>query len=871
MARRDSNETGGNSSLLGRRSYLRLAGAAAGAAALGSGAAAANSPPTDQYGSVIDVTDVGADNTGGSAVDPVIEQHADDDTLLVFPDGTYKLNRLLLSGLRNFGMAAAEGATPTLVPGQTRSSQGEVLLQFSGGDGWLLQGFEFDYRADGYGGRLQFLPSGDLVVRDVHVRGQFPDDTFCSRIDVRSSSGVGLVENFVARGGTRDNDDSCGIFVGKAHAGELTLRNCNVEGFSNNGVYASAPGLPDGGNGPVKVEGGLYRNNNIANVRIGSEGSYVRDATVVVDERPPEIHGVVNARGIRVRDRQDQVIENCDVLMSAAHGSGALVLHSEAGRVFVRDTRVKVSTDGHNAIRAKSPSRGGDVGPVFDGVSVTGTAAAPDAAVVVDRPGTEFRNCCIDMDGGGQDGVVLTRCDSSRVADSTIDVPGSAVVTSDSTVETVNVSKSGACPLPSAESGDGSTTLPNTLTVAGDQSSDPVHYEFTVDGDLERSYDNGATVDSDDTVSGGTATGSVLGGRDSYRFSGSITDFAIDGPATLYRNGETVSASDLDPDGDGSMTDGSTDDGSTDDGSTDDGTSGDGSTDDGSTDDSTSDGSTDDGSTDDGSTDDSTQEYPNTITVGGGTASNPIHFEFAVSDAVRGSTDAGYEADDDDVIRGYTVSGGVAGGYDRFEFAGEITAWEADGTPTVWVNGTEVDPVNFPSGPVLTNVVTIDGSGVDGRVDYALQVSGDLEKTDEAGSVNSHDTVAGSEAVGWVWGGRDSYRYSGEIEALSLGGDADVYVNGTRVDPSSLGSVSLPNTLVVDGTDALGKCDYRFEVTGDVARDAATASVQADDVIDGGVVQGSVYGGVDAFRFSGDVASFRVSGNATITFDDTDG
>jgi hypothetical protein len=862
MARRDSYETGGNSSLLGRRSYLRLAGAAAGAAALGSGAAA-GSPPTDQYSNVIDVTEVGADPTGGSAVDPVIDQYAADDTLLVFPDGTYKLNRLLLSGLRNFGLAAAEGATPTVVPGQSRSAQGEVLVQFSGGDGWLLQGFEFDYRRDGYGGRIQLLPSGDVTVRDVHVRGQFPDNTFCARIDVRSSSGVGLVENVVARGGTRDNDDSCGIFVGKPHAGELTLRNCNVEGFSNNGVYASAPGLPDGGNGPVKVEGGLYRNNNIANVRIGSEGSYVRDATVVVDERPPEIHGVVNARGIRVRDRQDQVIENCDVLMSAAHGSGGLVLHSEAGRVFVRNTRVRVTTGGHNAIRAKSPSRGGSVGPVFDGVSVTGTADAPDAAVVADRPGTEFRNCCFDVDGGGQDGVVLTRCDDSVVADSTIDVPGSAVVASSSTVETVNVSKTGTCPLPSAEAGDGSTALPNTLTVAGDQSSDPVHYEFSVDGDLEKSLDNGATVDGDDTVSGGTATGSVLGGRDSYRFSGSITSFSIDGPATLYRNGDTVSPSDLDPTGDGSggsgddsTDDGSTDDGSTDDGSTDDGTSGDDSTDDGS-----SDGSTDDGST---------QEYPNTITVGGGTASNPVHFEFAVSEAVRGSTDAGYAADDDDAISGTTVSGGVAGGYDRFEFAGEMTAWSADGDVTVWVNGSEVDPANVSSGPVLSNLVTVDGTSVDGRVDYALQVSGDLEKTDEAGSVNSHDTVAGSEAVGWVWGGRDSYRYAGEIAALSLGGDADVYVNGTLVDPSSLGSASLPNTLVVDGTDTLGSCDYRFEVTGDVARDASAASVQADDVVDGGVVEGSVYGGVDAFRFSGDVASFSVSGNATITFNDTD-
>ena len=92
----------------------------------------------------------------------------------------------------------------------------------------------------------------------------------------------------------------------------------------------------------------------------------------------------------------------------------------------------------------------------------------------------------------------------------------------------------------SAESGE----LPNLLTIVGDQGN--ATYEVTVSGDLEPGTEGDATFDSGDAVDGSTASGQVEGGRDSYRFSGEITEFSfLDGPATLYLDGKEVAPSEL--------------------------------------------------------------------------------------------------------------------------------------------------------------------------------------------------------------------------------------------------------------------------------------------------------------------------------------
>jgi len=67
-------------------------------------------------------------------------------------------------------------------------------------------------------------------------------------------------------GVSSDGDDAEGMFVPNTHAGELWLVDCWIEGFADNGLYASVPGNSDGAGGSTHVRGGLYRNNNVANL-----------------------------------------------------------------------------------------------------------------------------------------------------------------------------------------------------------------------------------------------------------------------------------------------------------------------------------------------------------------------------------------------------------------------------------------------------------------------------------------------------------------------------------------------------------------------------------------------------------------------------
>ena len=76
---------------------------------------------------------------------------------------------------------------------------------------------------------------------------------------------------------------------------------------------------------------------------------------------------------------------------------------------------------------------------------------------------------------------------------------------------------------------------PNELTIRGEEAA--VVYRFTVDGDVEK----GPDADGDDEIEGGVVRGAVEDGeRDSYRFTGRVTEFVVRGAATVLVNGERI-------------------------------------------------------------------------------------------------------------------------------------------------------------------------------------------------------------------------------------------------------------------------------------------------------------------------------------------
>jgi hypothetical protein len=65
-------------------------------------------------------------------------------------------------------------------------------------------------------------------------------------------------------------------------------------------------------------------------------------------------------------------------------------------------------------------------------------------------------------------------------------------------------------------------------------------YSLSVTGSLEQTDAYDATVDSNDSVSGGSASGQVTNGRDSYRFTGEITDFSVDADIDALIDGDEI-------------------------------------------------------------------------------------------------------------------------------------------------------------------------------------------------------------------------------------------------------------------------------------------------------------------------------------------
>jgi hypothetical protein len=379
----------------------------------------------DAYGTVIDAESVGADPTGTQPVNDVIEMYAKPDTLLSFPAGTYRLDPLKLEGVGDFAIASASSERATFVaPAGVCTDR--PYLWFKDVSGVLFDGIDVDFTADGAGGEVRFIADGDVTVQNARFSGSCDGQIAIFRIDVIDPDGRALVKNIAAE--HDDDRQLTGIYVGHEHAGEVTFEDCDISEFTDNGLYASTPGLDDNGNGPVHVVGGSYTNNNISNVRLGTTGSTARDVHVVIESVPDGYQP--NARGIRLRDRRGQIVEDCSVTMGAgvSESFGAIVSHGAHEGGLVRNTAVRVDTNEVPAIHAFRPDRD-DYEPLeFENVTVTGDASGSYAATLFGRDGTAFRNCTFQQRGDTRGGIYLVDATGCSIVDSYIETDRNPIV-----------------------------------------------------------------------------------------------------------------------------------------------------------------------------------------------------------------------------------------------------------------------------------------------------------------------------------------------------------------------------------------------------------------------------------------------------------
>ena len=96
-----------------------------------------------------------------------------------------------------------------------------------------------------------------------------------------------------------------------------------------------------------------------------------------------------------------------------------------------------------------------------------------------------------------------------------------------------------------------------------------------------------------------------------------------------------------------------------------------------------------------------------------------------------------------------------------------------------------------------------------------------------------------------VFGGKDSYRFDGEITDFALDGPATVYLNGEEVDPATLGP---SNVLTIEGDE--GEANYEFTVSGALEKSTDMgASINDGDTVDGGTATGEHGIGMGKRRF----------------------
>lgn len=295
-------------------------------------------------------------------------------------------------------------------------------------------------------------------------------------------------------------------------------------------------------------------------------------------------------------------------------------------------------------------------------------------------------------------------------------------------------------------SGAGQADPENTLRVTKEGAADgQVEFTVTVSGEIEPTDD--FEDEGSDSIDGNTATGLVgpESGTDTVRYSGEITDFSLDGPALVYRNGERVGPGDLPGWG---------------------------------------------------------EVLPNALVVTKeGAADGRAEFEATVSGDLEPGDD--FESEGRDSIDGNTATGvvGPEGGTDSIRYSGVVTDFSLDGPAVVSRNGETVEPAELGSDDRLVRVTPVaEDVTVAPDADLLFEVTAREFSGD---SLTAEWFVDGERAVGPDRPAlNDEYRTRGEtfdLERFEEPGAHDVRVTAYVEDTDEeLGTVAWSVTVAED-------------------------------------------------------------------------
>jgi len=155
--------SGDDDRCVGRRSYLKLAGATAGSVSLlGRAAGVQAARAGGAFSRRVDAVDAGCDPTGRTPSDGAFRRALAEDTLFTFPTGTYRFTEpQVVLGLDSLGLRG-EGEVSFVVPA---GFDGD-LLTIAGGSELLFHGIDVDMTAAGATPGLRLGARDRLLIED---------------------------------------------------------------------------------------------------------------------------------------------------------------------------------------------------------------------------------------------------------------------------------------------------------------------------------------------------------------------------------------------------------------------------------------------------------------------------------------------------------------------------------------------------------------------------------------------------------------------------------------------------------------------------------------------------------------------------------
>lgn len=355
---------------------------------------------------VVNVAEVAPDvREGEKPLNRFLDRHAGARTKFVLPDGRYHLDgRFEHNDCEAIAIEGDPHATLVVTdPDQQYGLDvggGWGVSSENSADSVEIRNLTFDMTADGVGTQaISARASRDLRIENVAVDGECASaekkalGTVYAAITHLEGSGtvsVSLPDGCDFRPDTYPNQSAVesqtshpiGISVSDDHRGELTFRDCHVEGWVNNGGYLA------GGEGPCIVKGGIWKDNGNANLRLG-DGDVARDVRIEVDEMEYTGCGLWLQEGDVQVSGSEIALPNCD--------NDGLRISSESARV--RDLKIDCESSAR-AIKVND----GEGSVLLDAVELNdwGDGSKHTYCAELWRDGTTLRNCQLVFHSGEQ-------------------------------------------------------------------------------------------------------------------------------------------------------------------------------------------------------------------------------------------------------------------------------------------------------------------------------------------------------------------------------------------------------------------------------------------------------------------------------------